>query len=42
MKYPNYKKSFYATLSNFMELPHYLFEIQEGKNRRTGKYVLND
>lgn len=42
MKYPNDKKALYATLSNFMELPQYLLEIQEGKNRRTGKYVLND
>jgi len=42
MKYPYYKKAFCATHSNFMELPHYVLEIQEGKNRRTGKYVLND
>lgn len=42
MKYPKYKKAFCATHWNFMELSHRLLEIQEGKNRRTGKYVLND
>lgn len=39
IKYPKYKQALCATHSNFMDLPHCLLEIQEGNNRRTGKYV---